>query len=156
MRIIGVIIIIFSSLAISRSFAAKIDVSVRSATGVRTLLERTKAMIECYSLSASEILRRVERSALIDCGYQAINPPKSFLELSEGACIGDAETRELLSAFAKDFGRGYRADELSRCSLYLERMRAREQKLIKESAKKKRVIFTVAICSSLAAIILVI
>ena len=73
------------------------------------------------------------------------------------ACdVTDAEARELILSFAKDFGKSYRQDELSRCSLYLERMRAREQKLIKESAKKKKVIYTVAICSALAVIILII
>ena len=77
-------------------------------------------------------------------------------DFSQNANISDGESADILHSFAKDFGKSYRADELSRCSLSIEKIRAREQKLLKESAKKKRVIFTVAICASLAVVILII
>lgn len=156
LRIIGAIIIFFSSLMIAYSLSSKIDRDIKAASALRTVLERTRSMIECYSLSASEILRRIDRAVLADCGVPTGCVPKSFSELVVNVDVADTEMRELMLGFAKDFGKSYRADELSRCSLYLEKMRAREQKMIKESAKKKKVIFTVAICSSLAAVILMI
>lgn len=156
LKILGVLVIIFSSLTIASFLAEKIDSSVKSICALRGILEHTKNMIECYSLPASEILRRVELSLLLDCGCDKNALPSDFSELAKRSVIADSEARELLMAFAKDFGKSYRQDEISRCSLYLERIRSREQKLIKESAKRKKVIFTVAFCSALALIILII
>ena len=153
---IGALMIIFSSVMVASHIAQGADSDVRAISAVRSIFEHTKNMIECYSLPAGEILCRLDRALFTDCGYMSATPPKSFEGLAQNASISDAETSDLLCSFAKDFGKGYRADELSRCSLYIEKARAREQKLMKESAKKKRVIFTVAICLSLAVIILVI
>lgn len=148
--------IIISAVMIASNIARRADSDVRAVSALRAIFEHTKNMIECYSLPAGEILRRVDRALLADCGYEADAPPRGFEDFAENTNITDAESAELLRSFARDFGRGYRADELSRCSLYIERIRAREQKLLKESAKKKRVIFTVAICASLAVVILIV
>ena len=156
MRIIGAIIIFFSSLMIAYTLSSKIDRDIKAASALRTVLERTRAMIECYSLSASEILQRIDDTVFADCGISNGRSIRSFLDLAENINIADNEMRDLMLSFAKDFGKSYRADELSRCTLYLEKIRTREQKMIKESAKKKKVIFTVAICASLAAVILMI
>ena len=156
MRIIGIIIIIFSATMIATSLNSKIDLSISSVSALRMLFEHTKNMIECYSLPAGEILRRFDASCYLELGYSKKEMPRDFSELLDSTSIPDAEAYEIFSAFSRDFGRAYREDELLRCSLYLERMRAREQKLIKESAKRKKVIFTVALCSALALIILII
>ena len=156
MKAVGAMMIIFSSVMIASGIARKSDSDARAVSASRSILEHTKNMIECYSLPASEILRRLDSALFAECGYTLNAPPQSFEMLARNANISDAETAELLSSFAKDFGKSYRADELSRCSLYIEKARAREQKLLKESAKKKRVIFTVAICASLAVVILII
>lgn len=113
-------------------------------------------MIDCYALPSDEILKRLDPEVLRACGYTEEAPPQNFLSLAKRADIADSESREILFAFAKDFGKSFRADELSRCSLYLEKMRSREQKLIKETQKKKKVIFTISLCSALAVIILLI
>ena len=156
LRIIGAIIIFFSALMIAHSLSSKIDREIKAVSALRTVLERTRSMIECYSLSASEILRRIDSRLFLDCGIPGGRVPQSFGELADNIDIADVEMREAMLSFAKDFGKSYRADELSRCTLYLEKIRAREQKIIKESAKKKKVIYAVAICSSLAAVILMI
>lgn len=156
MKIIGALIIFFSSFMIAAGIVEKIDVTQRSVSALRGILEHTKNMIECYSLPAGEILKRIDSSLLSDCGCFEEKIPRDFSELAERAKIEDGEACEIFSAFSKDFGKSYRQDEILRCSLYLEKMRAREQKLTKEYAKKKKVIFTVALCSALAVIILII
>ena len=156
MKIIGSLIIIFSFVTIAVNLTEKIDRDARSVGALRKILEFSKNMIECYSLPAGEILRRIDSSLLFDCGYSKTTPPEDFSAFITSSDVADAEAREIMNNFAKDFGKSYRQDELSRCSLYLERMRAREQKLAKDSAKKKKVIFTVALCSALALIILII
>ena len=155
MKIIGALVIIFSSVMIAMNQAEKIDDSLRCVSALRALFEHTKNMIECYSLPVGEILRRFDSEYLLEIGYSR-EAPRNFLELAEGASISDSEARELLLSFSRDFGVSYRQDELARCSLYLEKMRAREQKLSKESARRKRVIYTVALCAALAIVILII
>ena len=156
MKIVGALIIVFSALVIAFELSCRVERTARTVSSLRALLEYTKNMIDCYALPSSEILRRIDAGLLFDCGYKQKNPPRDFNELVGSLDIADLEARELLYSFAKDFGKSYRADELSRCALYLEKMRSREQKLIKESAKKKKMIFTVAVCSSLAVIILIV
>lgn len=155
MKIIGSLIIIFSSVMIANSMNKKIDRSISSVSALRALFEHTKNMIECYSLPASEILRRLESSCLFALGYLKDELPRDFFELEKHSQIEDTEAREMLVAFSKDFGKSYRADELLRCSLFVERARAREQKLIKDAIKRKKVNLTVAICSALSIIILI-
>ena len=156
MKIIGILIIIFSSVMIASILAEKTDSTLRAVIALRAILEHTKSMIDCYSLSVSEILCRVDSSLFSDCGYLKDMPPRDFESFIRNSKIDDSEACEIFSSFADGFGKSYRQDELSRCSIYLEKMRSREQKVIKESAKKKKVIFTVVISASLTVIILVI
>ena len=148
--------IVFSAVMIASNISEKTDATIKSVSALREILEHTKNMIDCYSLPVSEILGGINFSLLIDCGFSKNMPPLDFEEFLINSHIPDSEAKELMSAFAEGFGKGYRQDELSRCSLYLEKMRSREQKLIKEASKKKNMIFTVAICASLAVVILVI
>lgn len=152
--VIGSVLIFISAIAIADRLLDGVDASIRGVSAVRVILERTKVLIECYALPADEILKRIDASLFADCGY-AGEAPKSFAELADGAKISDGETAELFSAFSKDFGKSYRQDELSRCALYLERLRSREQKLLKEAAKRKKIIITLSICSALALVILI-
>lgn len=156
MKIIGALIIIFSSIMISLDLSEKIDTSMSTVRALRMLFEHTKNMIECYSLPASEILRQFDLSAFAVLGYSKNNLPQDFATLAQNTVIDDSEAREILIAFSSDFGKSYRQDELARCSLYLEKMRAREQKLVKDSAKRKKVIFTVALCAALAVVVLIV
>lgn len=153
LAVIGSVLIFVSAVAIANRLLEDVDASIRGVSALRAILERAKTLIECYALPADEILKRIDASLFADCGYMG-NTPKSFAELAEGARISDAESAELFFAFSKDFGRSYRQDELSRCVLYLERLRSREQKLLKESAKRKKLIITLAACSALALVIL--
>ena len=155
MKIIGVLIIVFSALMIASNLAEKADGAIKAVSALRGILEHTKGMIDCYCLPAGEILSGMDFSLFLACGYSKTAPPLDFADFLQNSNLPDEEAKELMTAFAEGFGKGYRQDELSRCSLYLEKMRSREQKLIKESVKKKNMIFTVAICAALAVIILV-
>lgn len=153
LTVIGAALILLSAAVVAKHLLDGVDLTLRGVGAIRVILERTRVMIECYALPADEILKRLDPSLFADCGYSG-DAPKSFLELARGAKITDAESAEAFLAFAKDFGKSYRQDELSRCSLYLEKLRSREQKLIKESAKRKRLILTLALCAAFALIIL--
>ena len=133
-----------------------LEASFESACALREVLEHLKNMIECYSLPVGQILERIDPSVLKRCGYFEKKAPKDLWELVEKSNVSDKETLDIFSAFAKDFGKGYRKDELLRCGTFLDKMRAREQKMCKDLAKKKKVIPTVAVCSALAVIILLV
>lgn len=155
-KIIGALTVIVSAAVIARELTLRVDSSVRYVSALRSLLEHTKNMVDCYSLPASEILRRTDKDIFADCGYKNSTLPRDFCELLQGISAEDGEAFDIFSSFARDFGKSYRADEASRCALYLEKMRSREQKLIKDSAKRKKVIFTISLCFALAVIILMI
>ncbi len=156
MQIIGALLILCSALLIAWRIVADIDATLERTCALRGVLEHVKNMIECYALPIGQIFERIDPSMLRSCGYFGEAPPKDLSEFIEKTDILDKETLDIFSAFAKDFGKGYRQDELLRCGSFLEKIRSREQKMYKESAKKKRVVLTVAICSALTVVILLI
>lgn len=156
LQIIGAFLILCSALLVAQRMLSEVEISLERACALREVLEHIKNMIECYSLPIGQILERLDPSVLRGCGYFGENAPRDLFELVEKSEILDKETLDIFSAFAKEFGKGYRQDELLRCGAFLDRMRVREQKIGKELAKKKRVIPTVAVCSALAVIILLV
>ena len=156
LKIIGSLIILFSSLLIAKGITREIEDTLRKISAVRSILEYTKRQIGCYALSVSEILKGLDKELLRDCGYQKNTPPRDFFELFSAIEIKDGEIESALGSFANGFGKAYRNDELAFCTLYVERVRSREQKLLKDFAKRKRVIYTVALCTALGAIVLLI
>lgn len=155
-KLFGAALVIFGTLFAVTHFFERIELALKNTSALRSLLECTKNMIECYAMPAGEILSGLDGSLLKNCGYCFDVSPASFFELVENCNIYDGEAKDLMLAFAKDFGKSYRADEVARCSSYLEKMRSREQKLYKESQKRKKLIVTVALCTALAVIILLI
>ena len=158
MQIIGILLILCSTIFIANRMISEVEKTLRATSALRAVMEHTKNLIECYSLPIGQILRRLDPSVLEACGYKRENskPPLTLLELAENSCIPDAESFEIFLSFAKDFGKEFRKDEILRCSAFLEKMRSREQKLLKESAKKKKVILTTFICMALVVVILLI
>lgn len=156
LKIAGALLLIISSLFIGAQLVGRVDEALKNAAALRSLLEHTKFMIDAYSLPVGKILEGVSEELLSECRYPKGKRPENFLELALRSDICDRECGDIFLAFAKDFGKGTRGDELARCSSFLERLRAREQKLYKESAKKKKLIMTLAPCSAIAAVILLI
>ena len=156
MRIIGALLILCSAFFIANKAVAEVERTLCATSALRVLMEQIKNMIECYSMPIGKILEKIDPLTFKKCGYEGEGAPADLLDLSKGAVVPDGESFEIFSSFAKDFGKGYREDELLRCAMFLERMRSREQKLSKEIAKKKRVITTVSLCTALAVVILLI
>ena len=158
MRIIGALLILCSAFFIANRMIFEVEKAFLATSALRSVMEHTKNLIECYSLPIGQILKRLDPTILEACGYknELGNPPCTLIELAQNSCVPDEESLDIFLDFAKDFGKEYRKDELLRCSAFLERMRSREQKLSKESAKKKKVILTVSLCIALAIVILLI
>lgn len=156
MRIIGALLILCSAVFLANRAVLEIQAVLRTTSALRAVMEQVKNLIECYSLPIGQIFKRIDPSVIEACGYKGEALPTDLSELAENSAVPDKESLEIFLAFAKDFGKGYRKDELSRCSMFLERMRSREQKLAKETEKKKRVITAVSICGALAVVILLI
>lgn len=155
LRIIGVALILCGAFCIAERMLADLDATLRATSALRAAIEQIKSMVACYSLPVGQILMRLEPSIFEALCYED-GIPSNLLELAEGSVIPDTESQEIFFAFAKDFGREYREEEASRCAVFLERIRSREQKLYKERAKKKKVILTVSLCIALAVIIMLI
>ena len=156
MRIVGALLILCSAAFIAYGAVLEIQRALRTTIALRIVMEQVKNLIECYSLPIGRIFKKIDPLVIEACGYKGEALPTDLSELAENSVVPDKESLEIFLAFAKDFGKGYRKDELSRCSMFLERMRSREQKLSKETEKKKRVIVAISICGALAVVILLI
>lgn len=155
LRIIGVALILCGAFCIAERMIADLEATLKATSALRETLEQIKNMVACYSLPIGQILARLDPSIFEALRYEG-GQPSNLLELIEGSEVLDAESREIFFAFAKDFGREYREEEATRCAVFLERMRSREQKLYKEKAKKKKIILTLSLCMALAVIVMLI
>ena len=71
-KIIGALTVIVSAAVIARELTLRVDSSVCYVSALRSLLEHTKNMVDCYSLPASEILRRTDKDIFADCGFVTV------------------------------------------------------------------------------------
>lgn len=117
------------------------------------LLELTRKMVENYSMSASEILFSCGSELLERCGYNGIDAPKSFMDMSEHCDIYDDSARAALGEFAADFGKNYRERQIEKCSSSIEKLRSIKEKICEQLPARQKLI--VCGCASLTIIVII-
>ena len=130
--------------------------SLRQAEGWLMLLRLIRTQVECFSLPISRILSGCDPSLLIRCGYGYREPPDGLESLWRCCEIRDGETDGLISDFVREFGKGYREEQLRSCDYYVGLLSARRDALASQLPARKRVSSTLWISGALATVILLI
>lgn len=126
--------------AIGQLLSSEAERSLTCARSLCELLRYTREMIDSFSMSGTQILQRCEESLLARCGYSKSERPTCFLDLSEGCEIGDVECAKIFCDFCRNFGKGYRDEQLRSCERCLDRLGTRAEQLHGEVAAKKKII----------------
>ena len=113
-----------------------------------------KIQIECFGLPASEIISRSDSALILSCGFRGDVRPENFERFFELCGISDGETKEILSGFASDFGKGYREEQIKECEYYIDLLCERRQKLYEELPKRKKLNSTLCVSAAFAIVIL--
>ncbi len=155
MRILGILALLVSAVGVALVLVRDAEHTLLRTRSLVKLLGITRDSVGMYAMSAPEILKKCGNALIEACGYPTKRKmPDSFLEMSLECDIPDGETRAAFVEFAKDFGKSYRAQEVQRCELCIERLRKRERTLASELPGKKKIIFSVSLCSALVLLIL--
>ena len=154
LRIVGAAILSLCGVLFAAHLNRRAECRLRQVEGWISLLRFVKAQVECFSLPMSEILLRCDQAVLQSCGYPADIPPKSFSAMCEASTFCDAECVRIARAFAEEFGKGYREEEMRGCDYYLAQLEAHKEMLAKKLPVQKKMNATLSICAALALVLL--
>lgn len=151
MKIIGIIALCFSGAHLAALLIRKEEDKTASARALCGFIAFVKNMIECFSLSISEILLRMPEDIIKGLGVTGT--PESLEEIGERESIEDGESKKIFHDFYEEFGKCYRDEQIRRCAYFLDIAQARQRKLERELVQRRKLIIT--LCSS-AVILLII
>ena len=154
LRIVGAAILSLCGVLFAAHLNRRAECRLRQVEGWISLLRFVKAQVECFSLPMSEILWQCDREILRSCGYPADLSPKSFSAMIEAASFCDGECARIAHAFAEEFGKGYREEEMRGCDYYLAQLEAHKESLAKKLPAQKKMNATLSVCAALALVLL--
>ena len=130
--------------------------TLRQVEGWLTLVRTVQTQVECFALPATEILRGLDPDLLRSCGYEGEGVPESFEELARQCTLRDGETCRLVTGFCKEFGTGYRGEQVRSCAYYAAGLGDRRQTLASALPNRKKLNTTLCVSGALAVVILLI
>lgn len=155
MAILGSLALLLSGIGVALLLVREAERCVERTRGLLALVRFVRNCVSMYSMSVSEILKKCSPELLRLCGYPSDAPlPTGFAELLAGCEIPDKESRAAFADFAESFGNAYRSEEILRCEECIEKLRKREMSLSSALPSKKKIIFSVSLCSALSLLIL--
>ena len=155
-RIAGALLLGFSGFASAYVMNSSADAKVKQLEGLIAFMRFIRIQIECFSLPATEIIRRCDRDLLRECGYTEDVLINNFEQLFDSFSIKDESVRKLMRDFSKGFGKGYREEQLKECDYYIDRLCQQRERMANELPNRKKVNSTLCVSSALALIILLI
>ena len=138
---------------------------LRVLDGYISLLYYIKGQIDCYAMPLADILARADPALIAAClgvetgqlspspGIRAGGDALPAL-LRESRLYLDPECERLLTTFAGELGTTYRAEQVSRCSYYIEALTRERGRLADTLPARLRTCGTLCICCAVAAAVL--
>jgi hypothetical protein len=133
---------------------ASVSMALAQTEGIISFIRFAMVKIDCFSLPISDIIALCGEKELSKCGYEKKTPPKSLSELVGSLKVCDREAYKIFCAFASEFGRGYRQDQLKACDYYLALLEEHRKSLLISLPSKKKRNGALCVCASLALAIL--
>lgn len=156
MKILGVAILLFSGAAFCFVMVSELERRLKNIRALCELLRITKRMVDSFSMSARDILNKLPRELMNNCGYSDATAPQGFYDFAVACEVCDREAKEILLEFAATFGKSYRAEQLRQCEYYVERMSERELELSQKLPVQKKLVLTLVLSVTLMIVILLI
>ena len=152
----GAVILAFCGLEGAKRLNRNMDGEIAYTEAFIALLRYVRGQIDCYALPIGDIFSRCDRELLSTCGWQGELAPRSFDELMPHCFVSDGEAKSAIVEFVADFGKNYREEQLKRCDGCISCLERARDRLVHKARERKRLNFTICLCSSLALIILLV
>lgn len=154
LRLAGALLLTISGAFTARMINASASMSLSQTEGFISFIRLTRAQVDCFSLPIGEILALCQKDIFLRCGYEKSGAPTSLGEFADSIRVSDKEAHKIFCAFASEFGRGYREEQLRGCDYYLALLEEHRKTLFASLPSKKKRNGTVCVCASLALAIL--
>ena len=135
---------------------AELERRLKNIRALCEVLRITKRMVDSFSMSARDILNKLPRELMNDCGYSKAAAPQGFCDFAVACEVCDQEAKEILLEFATAFGKSYRTEQIRQCEYYVERMSERESEISQKLPVQKKLVLTLALSVTLMLVILLI
>ena len=150
LRIAGALLLTFSGAFAARLINAAASRSLLQTEGFISFIRFTKVQIDCFSLPIGDIIALFGKGELLRCGYEKREEPTNLSAFVEAINVSDKEAYKIFCAFASEFGRGYRAEQMRACDYYLSLLEEHRKTLVLSLPSKKKRNGTVCVCAALA------
>ncbi|MBE6550039.1 MAG: hypothetical protein E7670_06385 [Ruminococcaceae bacterium] len=154
LRIAGALLLTFSGAFTAHMINASASMALAQTEGLISFIRFTRVQIDCFSLPISEIIALCSHKELLRCGYEKSEVPTSLGAFVDSISVSDKEAYKVFCAFASEFGRGYRMEQLRACDYYLTLLEEHRKTLLSSLPSKKKRNGAVCVCASLALAIL--
>lgn len=146
-KVFGSFLIVASGFAFSRILEAADDEKIRTTDALLELVGAVRSRIDSFCMPISEILGDIDPNILIRCGYPPENIP-SDLESMNSLCpfSADCELFRIFEDYFGNIGSGYKSEELARCAITIEELKALAARRREERKRKKKTIPVLCTC----------
>ena len=156
-KALGIILVISSGLITSRKILAESKKDLSKINALIELVSNFMIKIESLCIPIPEILTDIAPEILIKCGYDPAELPKDSEGLLEKCSFKyDKQLYGMYSAFLKSLGKGYKNEEIAKCRIFCEEIKALSQKKADEYRNKRKTVPALCISFSLGTVILLI
>ena len=156
LKIMGSFVAIAASIIAAGAIVSAEKRRVSQLLAFTALTERLGQQIENFNTPVADILKSTDPTLLRSCG--AITPnTESFLKFLDGCDLAlNEEEKRALFTFGADLGRYFRSDQIKACSLCSSQLAdfANDAQIL--FPKKRKMTYTLLICSALALVIILI
>lgn len=154
LKIIGCAVAVATSVIAAGSIVSAEKRRTAQLYALARLTEHIGRQIENFSTPISEILRTADPSLLHECGSSS-PATVSFGDFIKGCDLAlSEEEKRTLFAFSAELGRGFKDEQVKSCTLCSAQLRALADSAAEQLPKKRKVTYTLFVCSALALVII--
>ena len=154
LRLAGALALTVSGVLVARSINASLNAALVQTEGIVSLIRFLRVQIDCFSMPIGEILSMCSIDELFMCGYKGSVMPKNLSVIVGNMRVSDSVAHKHFCAFASEFGRGYREEQLRACDYYLNLLDEHRREIVASLPSKKKRNSALCVSASLALAVL--
>ncbi len=155
-KLVGAVILLAVSLVSAALIMKKEKKHTDQLGGFCSLLEHIYKQIEAFNIPLPDILKNLDARTFKLCGIDVEGGIDEGFFLNQGGSFLRAKEKKLISDFYAGLGRCYRDEQLKSCKYYLDELSNILLEAEKEYPKKRKLTYTLCVCTALGIIILII
>ena len=154
LKIIGSAVAVAASVIAAGSVVSAEKRRTAQLYALARLTEHIGRQIENFSTPVSEILKTADLSLLRECGSSS-PATESFVDFLNSCDLAlSEEEKRTLFTFSAELGRRFRDEQVKSCAIFSAKLYEIANSAAQQLPKKRKVTYTLFVCSALALVII--